>query len=303
MKTSPLSDRLPDRFPFSCQWEITCRCNLRCVMCYTDCFNRPDKILKELSTRDILRIMDELAEEGCVELCLTGGEPLIRADFFELYDHATSHGFFVTLFTNGTLITEAVADRLAATPPHRIEISLHGSTRHTFETVTQGRGSYDRCLAAIRLLLDRQLPLAVKTTAMTLNHREVLDIKQYVDGLGSVSYKLGEDLRPTLSGSDAPGQWALSDQELLELNLGDPDLSTEAYLKATRPDSPCRSGQRSFHIDAYGYLQLCSGNRRDGYDLRHGSFHEGFYEYLPKFSCPWKVVDQNGLVQLEQHHA
>lgn len=62
---------LPERFPYSCQWEITCRCNLHCVMCYTDCFNRPDAIRQELSTAEILRIMDELAEAGTLELCLT----------------------------------------------------------------------------------------------------------------------------------------------------------------------------------------------------------------------------------------
>ena len=54
--------RLPDRFPLSCHWEITCRCNLRCVMCYTDCFNFTDKIREELATAEILRIMDELAD-------------------------------------------------------------------------------------------------------------------------------------------------------------------------------------------------------------------------------------------------
>jgi len=116
------------RFPWSCQWELTCRCNLRCVMCYTDCFNRPDKIQDELPTNEIIRIMDELAEAGCLELCLTGGEPLARQDFFEIYAHAKQKGFLVTIFTNGTLITDVIADRLAALPPHRIEISFHGLT-------------------------------------------------------------------------------------------------------------------------------------------------------------------------------
>ena len=61
-----------DRIPLACQWEITCRCNLRCVMCYTDCFNRPDLIRSELETSEILRIMDELADAGCLDLILTG---------------------------------------------------------------------------------------------------------------------------------------------------------------------------------------------------------------------------------------
>jgi MoaA/NifB/PqqE/SkfB family radical SAM enzyme len=282
-------DNLPDRFPLACQWEITCRCNLHCVMCYTDCFNRPEKIREELSTDEILRIMDELAEAGCLELCLTGGEPLARPDFFQLHEHATHLGFLVTLFTNGTLITESVADRLAALPPHRIEISLHGLTQDTFEKVTLGRGSFQRCRQAIDWLIERRIPLTLKTTAMTLNHQEVLAIKQYVQGLGSVTYKLGEDMRPALDGSGEPFQFAIPPTALEELNRQDPQLWKEASQKQTHDTRPCQSGMQRFHIDAYGILQLCSGNRAQGYDLRKGSFKEGFYNHVPTFGCQWKL--------------
>jgi MoaA/NifB/PqqE/SkfB family radical SAM enzyme len=281
-------NHLPDRFPLACQWEITCRCNLHCVMCYTDCFNRPEKIRQELSTDEILRIMDELAEAGCLELCLTGGEPLTRPDFFQLYEHATRRGFLVTLFTNGTLITEPVADRLAALPPHRIEISLHGLTEDTFEKITLGRGSFQRCSQAIAWLIKRRIPLTLKTTAMTLNHQEILAIKQYVQGLGSVHYKLGEDMRPALDGSGEPFQFAMAPAALDDLNKQDPQLWNEACRKQAQDTLPCRSGMQRFHIDAYGFLQLCSGNRAQGYDLRKGSFMEGFYDHLPAFGCRWK---------------
>ncbi|TMI73860.1 MAG: radical SAM protein [Bacillati bacterium ANGP1] len=70
------------RFPVSGQWELTCRCNLRCVMCYTDCFNTPDRLREELSFHEIVRIMDEIQEAGCLEITLTGGEPLARKGFF-----------------------------------------------------------------------------------------------------------------------------------------------------------------------------------------------------------------------------
>ena len=279
---------LPDRFPLSCQWEITCRCNLRCVMCYTDCFNRTDKIREELTTDQILRIMDELADAGCLELCLTGGEPLARPDFFDLYEHAIEKGFLITLFSNGTLITDTVADRLAALPPHSVESSLHGFTEQTFEAITQGHHSYARCMNAIRLLIERRVPLVLKTTAMTLNRREILDIKRYVQRLGPVGFKLGEDMRPALDGSDGPFRFSLTPEEVETLNRQDPQLSHETCQRQSVPAPPCRSGMRSFHIDAYGCLQLCSGNRIQGYDLRHGSFKEGFYEYLPTFGCPWK---------------
>jgi MoaA/NifB/PqqE/SkfB family radical SAM enzyme len=294
---------LPERFPYSCQWEITCRCNLHCVMCYTDCFNRPDAIRQELTTVEILRIMDELAEAGTLELCLTGGEPLARPDFFLLYEHAIRCGFLVTVFSNGTLITEAHANRFAALPPHRIEISLHGTTRETFERITQGQGSYDRCLQAIRLLLDRQIPLVLKSTAMTLNEREILDVKRYVESLGRVRYKLGEEMRPELDGGAGPFQYALSEQDLARLNEQDSDLQREAFRRDSVELPPCSSGMQRFHIDAYGQLQLCSGNRRQSYDLREGSFRIGFYQALPTFACDWKPPQESALIQPTMHYA
>ena len=265
---------LPARYPLACQWEITCRYNLRCLMCYTDCRNAPEFVRSELSTGDILRILDELIEAGTLELCLTGGEPLARPDFFQIYDHAVTRGLLVTLFINGTLITESVADRLAALLPHRVEISLHGSTTETFERVTQGTGSHARCLQAIQLLLSRRIPLVLKSTARTINREEILAIKQYAASLGSVAYRLGEDLRPELDGGAGPFRYALSPDELDTLNQQDPDLWSEACRKSHIDLPPCNSGMRRFHIDAYGGLQLCSGNQRQQYDLRHGSFRE-----------------------------
>jgi MoaA/NifB/PqqE/SkfB family radical SAM enzyme len=272
-------------------------------MCYTDCFNRPDAIRQELATAEILRIMDELAEAGTLELCLTGGEPLARPDFFQLYEHAIHSGFLVTVFSNGTLITETQADRFAVLRPHLIEISLHGITRETFEQVTLGQGSYDRCLQAIRLLLDRQIPLVLKSTVMTLNQPEILDVKRYVESLGTVRYKLGEEMRPELDGGAGPFRYALSEQALAELNEQDSDLQRDARRRDTIEPPPCRSGMQRFHIDAYGHLQLCSANRRQNYDLREGSFHNGFYDALPTFACDWKAPHEPALIQPTMHHA
>jgi MoaA/NifB/PqqE/SkfB family radical SAM enzyme len=272
-------------------------------MCYTDCLNRPDAIRQELATKDILRIMDELAEAGTLALCLTGGEPLARPDFFQLYEHAIRCGFLVTVFSNGTLITEAHADRFAALRPHCIEISLHGMTRETFERITLGEGSYARCLQAIGLLLERQVPLVLKSTAMTLNQDEILAIKRYVGSLSTVRYKLGEEMRPELDGGAGPFQYALSEEDLADLNRQDPDLQRDAIQHNSVEPAPCRSGMHRFHIDAYGQLQLCSGNRKQSYDLRAGSFRSGFFEVLPGFTCDWKMPNGPVLIQPAIYHA
>jgi len=93
-----------------------------------------------------------------------------------------------------------------------MEISLHGITRETFERVTLGQVSYDRCLQAIALLLDQQIHLVLKSAVMTLNRQEILDIKHYVESLGTVRYKLGEEMRPELDDGAGPFQYALCEQ-------------------------------------------------------------------------------------------
>src|SRR5438093_8084916 len=220
------------RFPLSGQWEITCRCNLRCIMCYTDCFNSPEMIQQELNLPEIVRIMDEIQEAGCLELCLTGGEPLARRDFLDIYTYAKQIGFLVTVFTNGTLITPKIADYWVQYPPAMIEISFHGLTEQSFDQITQGPGSYARCLEGIGLIRERNLPLMLKTTGMTINRHEVLKIKEFVDrlgedGAGNVQYKFGSDIRPRLDGSEDILQYQLPIEDVRSIEQADPEFRAE----------------------------------------------------------------------------
>src|SRR5438093_7155130 len=220
------------RYPLSGQWELTCRCNLHCVMCYTDCFNTPDLIPQELSLSEIIRIMDEIHEAGCLELCLTGGEPLARRDFLDIYTYAKQKGFLVTVFTNGTLVTPKIADYWVQYPPAMIEISFHGLTEQSFDQITQGPGSYARCLEGIGLIRERNLPLALKTTGMTINRHEVLKIKEFVDrlgedGAGNVQYKFGSDIRPRLDGSEDILQYQLPIEDVRSIEQADPEFRAE----------------------------------------------------------------------------
>lgn len=296
-----LADKLEgSRFPLRGQWELTCRCNLKCIMCYTDPFNTPDRIRQELSYAEITRILDELREAGCLELCFTGGEPFARHDFLDIYTYAKKQGFLVTIFTNGTLITSKIADHLNAHPPKMIEISFHGLTKQSFDRITQVPGSFERCQSGIELLLERGLPLTLKSLGMAVNRDEILQIKAWVDTLGYVHYKFGADMRARLDGSEDPYDLELSEEETAAIEQADEQMYRERrrQLEAQKNQPPrCGGGGTRFHIDAYGQLQLCSNNRRQSYDLRHGSFREGFYELLPRFPCPNRPAS---LVALER---
>ena len=270
--------------PFFCQWELTCRCNLKCVMCYTDCFNTPEKIRQELSTGEILGIMDELKEAGCAEICMTGGEPMARPDFFRIYEHAKKSGFLVTVFTNGTLLSEEAANRFADLPPSRVEISLHSLKPERFDEITQHKGAFAQLMQGLERLKARRIPLVLKTVALTLNVDEILEIKNFVEGLGA-KFLLSTDIFPDLARGLDVKRFEISEEAWRELVGSHPQLEQDAEALACQSPA-CAGGGLQCHIDAYGQLQLCSGNRRKGYDLRRGSFREGFYEFLPAFPCP-----------------
>src|ERR1700684_4708420 len=144
------------RAPLQVSIEVTRRCPLECQHCYNNhSMVDQDARSREMTTEEHFRMLDELVEMGCFWLLYTGGEIFARKDFLEIYTYAKKKGFLITLFTNGTLINERIADHLAQYRPFAIEITLYGATRATYEAMTQIPGSYDRCMRGIRLLLER----------------------------------------------------------------------------------------------------------------------------------------------------
>src|SRR6266852_8678195 len=162
------------RTPLEVSLEVTRRCPLECLHCYN---NLPMGDLsarnRELSTVEHFKLLDELAELGCLWILYTGGEIFARKDFLEIYTQAKKKGFLITLFTNGTMITPKIADYLAEWRPFAIEITLYGATRETYEALTGIQGSYERCLRGIEVLRSRKITLKLKTVATTINKHEV----------------------------------------------------------------------------------------------------------------------------------
>lgn len=291
-----------DRIPINGSFEITLRCNLRCEHCYIPFSQRRAPVKSELSLSEFERIFGELADAGTLWLLLTGGEPLLRQDFQEIYRTARKTGFILTLFTNGTLLDERTADFLAEYPPFTTEISLYGATQATYEAVTGIPGSYARCRRGIELLQARGLPLKLKSVLMTINQHELPAMQQLAQELG---LKFGFDpvLNAGIDGSDYPLQYRLSPEQILQVEALDPDRAREwpkqyRDLKERSVDPShiyiCGAGKTSFHIDAFGKLCMCISARTPNYDLRQGSFRQGWdefvkgmlaLEYSPTFSC------------------
>ena len=284
-----------ERLPVSATIEVTQRCNNQCVHCYN---NRPagDGLARagELETSEHFRILDEYAAAGGLWLLYTGGEVFLRPDFLEIYTHAKELGLLVSVFTNGTLISEEIADHLAAYRPLSMEITLYGCTRETYERVTGIAGSFDRCIRGIGLLKERNLPLKLKTMALRTNVHELWQMKAFVEQELGFPFKFDGRLSPRTDCSVAPLDYRLSPAELLALDLKDPDRVAEYkrfvahfHTPASRHKKPdelyiCGGGAHSFAVDPTGRMRICVLSNGRGYNLRNGSVKEGWEQALLK---------------------
>jgi len=278
------------RIPIVGSLELTFRCNLRCVHCYVAHGHRGIPGRQELTRAEICDILGQVVDEGCLWLLLTGGEPLLRPDFLDIYTYAKRKGLILTLFTNGTLLTPPMVDHLAEWRPFVVEITLYGRTQETYERVTGVPGSHARCMRGIDLLLDRGIPLKLKTMLMTLNQHEVWDMKAYADSLG-VDFRFDPLLNAGLDGSLAPTQFRLAPEEAVAFDLADAKRMEHWRRFCDRfigaPPDPeslyiCGAGLSSFHVGPYGELSACMTARQPGYDLRGGSFRQGWREFIPQ---------------------
>lgn len=273
------------RYPMGATIELTERCNLACVHCY---INQPAGSqaarTRELTTAQWVGLLDQIADAGTLFLLLTGGEPLLRPDFADIYRHARMRGMLITLFTNGTLFTPPIADLLADLRLFAIEISLYGATAETYERVTQVPGSYARCRHGIELLLERSLPLSLKTVLLTTNRHELPAMQALARELG-VEYRYDGTLWPRSDGGEQPYDYRLSIDEILSLDREDPERWRQWQEMAASFDGQpvrneyvysCGAGLRSFYVDSAGRMSVCAMARHPAYDLLQVDLREAW---------------------------
>jgi radical SAM protein with 4Fe4S-binding SPASM domain len=281
--------------------ELTERCNNDCIHCY---INLPadDTAARaqEMPTDEVQAILEEAAALGCWMVRFTGGEPLLREDFEALYLHARRLGLKVTLFTNATLLTPHLADLLARTPPlGKIEVSLYGMKRQSYEAVTRTPGSFEAAWRGIHLLLERRVPFVVKGALLPPNRDEMEEFEAWAaDTVGmkrAPSYALFLDLRcrrDSAARNRRIARLRLSPAEGVAVLTRRP----ERYLSSMRQfcakfSGPmgdqllsCGAGRRRGSVDAYGRLQPCLLLRQPQvvYDLKTGSLRDALTVFFPQ---------------------
>lgn len=256
--------------PLSVHFELTYRCNLRCSHCYLS----RDDTREELSTKEVERTLDELAEAGCLFLTFTGGEILLRQDIFEILRTAKSKGFALALFTNGTLIDPETADLIQSLSPLRVELSIYGADSDTHDGVTGVRGSFNRSVSAARLVRERGIKVVLKCPLMKENVTKYGGVVELSKSLGA-NCKFDPIITPKNDGSREPLSHRLGGEELLE-----PIRELGLYPRAPRPINEngrellCDAGVTTCSISPYGDVYPCVQLPMLLGNLREESFRE-----------------------------
>jgi radical SAM protein with 4Fe4S-binding SPASM domain len=245
--------------------EVTKACPARCVHCYVE--RETGSSREELSTGRWLELLDQAADLGCLYLTVTGGEPLVRPDIFEILGAARRSHFALRLFTTATSIDEAVAMRLAGLGLMSVEASLYSATPEVHDSVTGWPGSHKATLAGMRALMSKGIRVIAKMPVMTLNAAQVAPVFEMADREG-FSVRVDPVITPTAVGSLEPVALRLDEAGLEGLFMTLAQRHEPLAALAQGPmDPPCPAGRTIAAIDAWGRLFPCIGYPEEAGDV------------------------------------
>jgi len=169
-------------------WETTRNCNLSCIHCRASATQGP--FSGELDTNASYRLMDQIAHVAKPIIILTGGEPLLRTDIFDIATYGTDKGFRMVMAPNGTLITEGIAKQMAGAGIQRISVSLDGAARESHDRFRGVEGAFEGALRGIRLAKSAGMEFQINTTITKTNLHEIEKIQGLAVELGAVAHHI-----------------------------------------------------------------------------------------------------------------
>lgn len=288
---TPVMDRLIARtvmrhVPLNVHFDLTYRCNERCVHCYLD-----HEDYGELSTAEVFGILEQLAEAGALFLTFSGGEIFLRQDLFEILGYARELGFDVSLKTNAILIDVPKARRLRELGVRKVQISVYSDDPAVHNGITKVKGSLERSTAAIRLLKSEGLQVKIACPLMQQNILSYQGVVSFAEAHG-VPYVIDTTITPKMDGDKSVLALRSSGAALLPIlqnlscsdarpaaddskpqpNLG--SVTTSGLESGAYDDLPCSAGHNSCYVSPYGDVFPCVQMPLPSGNLRQQSFVE-----------------------------
>ena len=260
------------RIPLGAQVDLTYRCNERCVHCYLDHHDHG-----ELTTAEVLDLLDQLADAGVFFLTLSGGEIFMRKDFFEILAHARQLLFAVKLKTNAVMIRRRQAQRIAELGVESVQISVYSHLPEVHDEITKVPGSFERTIEGARLLKSFGVKVGFANVLMKHNASDYAQVRALAKSMG-IQFNVDPTITPMMDGDRTILDLNI-DAAMLERVMHDPSLVDDAGEFCAPPSGPmdseaaletlpCSAGHTACYISPYGEVYPCvqfplaSGNIR-----------------------------------------
>jgi len=251
--------------PLSCQMELTYACGLRCRHCYLRS-ETPDAS-KELSLHEISAFLDMLGEMGGLQLVFTGGDPLFRRDFMQIFEFARARRFAVQLLTAGTDVSDGQLERMAALGLDAVQVSLYGPSADFHDLFVRRSGAFEASWRTLKILNNLGVPARAAISVMPEN---LLLIEDMVDMLkeNGIGWNFNYIMLPE-RGQRKPDRTLQLDYERLEAFLRrHPSEQHPRMAGLECDDAPCAAGLSELAVDPYGNVFPCLMWREKAGSLR-----------------------------------
>jgi radical SAM protein with 4Fe4S-binding SPASM domain len=298
----PIWRRMQERGSlFTFDLEITARCNNNCRHCY---INLPAGDQQTKSQEMSIDVIDAIASQavklGAVWCLITGGEPLLRSDFSDIYLMLKRKGLLVSVFTNATLINDKIIELFKKYPPRDIEITVYGATKETYEAITRLPGSYGLFIHGLEMLVSANIKVRLKAMALKGNILEMDKIAEFCQKYTKDFYRFDPVLHLRFDGNptrnDEIRSERLSPEEIVNLEKSDENRfsgllnNCDTYINANFSHHSCNhlfhcgTGNGTFVVSYNGKFRLCSSLWAPGtlYDLSTGTLQDAIQNFSPK---------------------
>ena len=263
--------------PLSIQWDLTWRCDHKCVHCYLT-----DRHQDELTLDEQIGILDQLAEAGTLALLVSGGDPFLRPDALDFIRAARARHFDVRINSHGNFIDDALADALAEVGVSRVALSVYSTEASEHEAVTRIPGSHAKTLDAARRLVARGLPVRFKTPLAVHNRRGWYGVRHLAAEIGA-TFETDAHIVPDdqsdfgLCGIGLPMTERIH-ATMLALASHSAEVHWPPRPVAGEDRRTCSAGALSGYISPDGRLYPCLNWRDPMGDLRVQSFRTLWWE-------------------------
>ena len=226
--------------PNSIHFELTSRCNLRCIHCL---FIKENE--NELSTSEIFEILLQLKELGVFYLSLSGGEPFIREDIGEILGFLLEHRFLLTIYSNGTLMSKPLIDKIKNLEPLNVEISVYGATSDIHDRITTVPGSFEKTITSIKELKSAGVPVIFKGFLLKDNFHQRWQMTELANKIGAL-YAFDFNLIPHVNGDTSNLSTGITTDQLRRIyqEVAEDGLILRNHMKIKSRDSQLPQGGR-----------------------------------------------------------